>query len=194
MNATMSVSLIWLFAMLASAAHSAPVRRARHALVAGLAAYFTAFGLALQFAPQPNWIGVVIGVIAIWRLIAGPMPRGGNGLAGATAGLGAALAAAGGLPWQLAAGLGGLMLVCAVVMQRFLTRVEAIPREQVLVMTAIGAPLTGLASDLAYGWHSAVTLNHATVEKTANALPEWVLIIIGLALLAGLIRGAWVQK
>ena len=67
---------------------------------------------ALQLGPQPNWIGVLVSLAASWRLIAGPLPRVGALIAGACAGLAAALQIGGGIAiWPAAAVTGGALAI-----------------------------------------------------------------------------------
>lgn len=192
MMVSLSVSLLWLLAMLAAAVHVQDAgRTVGNALRAGLA-FIVVLPFASWFSPQPNWVGVLIALGAFWRLIAGPLPRVGGLLAGASVGLAAALQIEGGIaPW-LAASVTALGLACG-----FLWGGKPVvggPREGVLVAVAIATPPVGLLNDLLFGWHSATMLSRDGIEVAAPAPPAWAIGITGLALAAGLLRGLWVKR
>jgi hypothetical protein len=188
-----SVSIIWLLAMLAAAAHlQDSARNARNGLAAA-AAFMVIVLPAVWLSPQPNWIGVLLGIGASWRLIVGPLPRFGSALAGASAALAAALQIAGGVsPWL------ALSVTAAGLAVAFLWRGGLVAngslREVVLVLDAFGLPLAGLTGDLLFGWASASMLNVGAAHPVAPEPPLWALAIVGAAILAGLIRGAWIKR
>jgi hypothetical protein len=194
MTPALSVSLIWLLAMLAAAAHMAPARLAPAELARAVIAFALIFWVVPYLSPQPNWVGVLVGVAAFWRLIAGPMPRIGPVLAGSCAALAAALQVAGGIPYWLAAALGfAALLVAGLVLGRVPIRRIAF-REHVLIVSALGAPTIGLAGDVAYGWHSAAVLNRAAAPLASVSPPIWAIIILVLAVVAGAVRGLWIRR
>jgi len=192
MMLSFSVSLIWLLAMLAAAAlvHDA-ARSARTMLPMGLA-FFAILAVALWFSPQPNWVGVLIGVIAIWRLVSGSFPRAGGLLGGVCAGLAAALQVAGGVPLGIAGGLAAGALAIAAALPRAPAGRD-MTREIMVIVAALAVPVIGLAADLVYGWHSAAVLNHG-VAVTSASPPGWAIGIVTLALVAGLIKGLWARR
>lgn len=192
MMLSFSVSLMWLLAMLAAAAlaHDAP-RSARAMLPMGLA-FLAVLAVALRFSPQPNWVGVLIGIITIWRLVGGSFPRAGGLLAGMCAGLAAALQVAGGVPLWIAGGLAAGALAIAAALPRMRARRD-MTREILVVVAALATPVIGLAADLVYGWHSAAVLNRGAVVATTSP-PAWAIGIVALALVAGLIRGIWARR
>lgn len=194
MSPALSVSLIWLLAMLSAAAHMAPARLAPAELARAVGAYALMFWAASFVSPQPNWVGVLIGIAAFWRLIAGPMSRTGPLIAGACAGLAAALQAAGGLPFWSSAGLGFFALLGAGLVLGRAPEGRITFREHVLVAAALATPAIGLAADVAYGWQSAAILNRAAQQTTALMPPLWAMTIIALAIAAGAIRGLWVRR
>ncbi|MEJ2411157.1 MAG: hypothetical protein P8Y48_18140 [Novosphingobium sp.] len=194
MTPALSVSLIWLLAMLACAAHMAPARLAPSELARAVGAYGLTFAAASFLSPQPNWVGVLIGIAAFWRLISGPMVRIGPGIAGACAALAAALQWSGGLPYWTSAALGVAALLCAGLVLGRVPEGRVSFREHVLVMAALAAPAIGLWADVAYGWQSATVLNRAAQPVAALTPPVWTIIILVLALAAGVIRGIWVRR
>ncbi|HWJ69207.1 MAG TPA: hypothetical protein VNS79_04060 [Sphingobium sp.] len=187
-----AVSLMWLLAMLAAAAlvHDA-ARSARALLPMGLAFLVTS-AVALWFSPQPNWVGVLIGIIAIWRLVGGPFARVGGLLGGVCAGLAAALQVAGGVPLGVAGGLAAGALVIAAALPRAPAGRD-MTREIMVIVAALAIPVIGLAADLVYGWHSAAVLNRGAAVATTSP-PLWAIGIVALALVAGLIRGLWARR
>ena len=193
MNPVLVVSSLWLFAMLAAVAYFRHVERK----VAGLATALVAFGVAmadaLMLAPQPNWVGVLIGLAAFWRLIAGRL-RADALLAGSGAGLVAALQVAAGLsPW-LALALGLAALVAAALVAWTMAQGGGAIGDIALLCAALAAPAIGLAADVAYGWHSARALNQQVVAQAAPAAPAWAIGLLLLAFAAGVIRGAWTRR
>jgi len=191
MMLSFSVSLIWLLAMLAAAAFVHDSGRGAIGVLRMALAFPVTLAVALWLSPQPNWVGVLIGVMAIWRLIAGPFGRVGGLLGGVCAGLAAALQVAGGVPLWIAAALaaGALALVA------WLPRGSAnrdLPREMMVVI-ALAVPLAGLAGDLVYGWHSAAVLNRGASAPSVPP-PAWAIAIAALALVAGAIRGIWIKR
>ncbi|BAV65919.1 hypothetical protein [Sphingobium cloacae] len=194
MNPALSISLLWLLAMLGAAAHMTPARLARADWARALAAYASAFWIATILSPQPNWIGLLIGTAAFWRLIAGPAGRSGSVVAGGSAALAAALQMAGGVPLWIAAAL-GLAALCAAGLARGGAGEGGVAlREHVLVVVALASPAIGLAADAAYGWQSAVMLNRTVQPAAVPAPPVWAIAILVLAGAAGVIRGFWVRR
>ena len=194
MSPALSVSLIWLLAMLSAAAHMAPVRLTLVELARAAGAYALTFWAASLVSPQPNWVGVIIGIASFWRLIAGPMVWMGPLVAGACAALAAALHAAGGLPFWPSAALGIFALLGGGFMLGRAPGGRMVLREHVLVATALATPAIGLAADIAYGWQSAAILNRAAQPAAALMPPLWAMTIIVLAITAGAIRGLWARR
>lgn len=189
MTPVLVVSLLWLLAMLAATAHFGPAERRVAGVASALAAFCVAMGGALLLSPQPNWVGVLIGLAAFWRLIAG-RPRGGAFLAGAGAGLVAALQMAAGLdPW-LALTLACVALLAAARAAWTMAPGGAEVGEAVLLCVAFAAPAIGLAADIAFGWQSAAVLNQQSAAQALPGAPVWAIAIVLLALVAGVIRGA----
>ena len=190
---SLSVSLIWLLAMLGAAAHLRDSdRTAVNALWVG-AIFAVTMLLANWLSPQPNWIGVLIGIAAMWRLIAGPQPRAALAVAGASGGMAGALAMAGGIPAVPAAGV-TLAALLAAVLLREKRRASGFRQEALLIPVALAAPLIGLAGDLVFGWHSASMLSGEAGALDAASPPDWAIAIVGAALLAGLVRGIWIKR
>lgn len=190
---SLSVSIIWLLAMLAAAAHVQDARRSLGSGIATALSFMAVAPVAVWLSPQPNWVGVLLGVGASWRLIAGPLPRAGGPLAGASAALAAALQIAGGVsPW-LALPVAAMALMIA-----FLWRAGSGAndnlREIVLVTAALGFPIAGLAGDLIFGWASASMLNVGAMQPVAPEPPLWALAVVGLAVVAGVVRGIWIKR
>jgi hypothetical protein len=191
MIVSLSVSLLWLLALLASAVHVRDGGRTRANALRVLVAFGLVVLVAGWFSPQPNWVAVLLALGAVWRLIVGPMARAGGVLAGASAGLAAALQVAGGVALWLAVAVRAVALGLA-----FLSAGKAarggVPGK-VLVAVALAIPPVGLANDLLFGWHSATMLRDA--GKIATPVPPaWALGIVGLALAAGLLRGIWIRR
>lgn len=191
---SLSVSLIWLLAVIAAAIHARDCPRRLAGAFWALGAFIVTLALAMMLSPQPNWIGVLVGVGAFWRLIAGPLPRAGPLLGGASAALAAALAIAGGVSLWLSGPLtlAAFALALGLRGERSAARIREL--EIVLVVTALGAPALGLASDLVFGWHSATMLKRDAIAVIASAPPAWTLAIVGFAIVAGLLRGIWIRR
>jgi hypothetical protein len=183
---SLSVSLIWLLAVIAAAIHARDCPRRLAGAFWALGAFIVTLALAMMLSPQPNWIGVLVGVGAFWRLIAGPLPRAGPLLGGASAALAAALAIAGGVSLWLAGPLtlAAFALALGLRGERSAARIREL--EIVLVVTALCAP--------ALGRHSATMLQRDAIAVVAPAPPAWTLAIVGFALVAGLLRGIWIRR
>lgn len=193
MMLSLSVSLIWLLALLAASAHVQQGEKDIPELVQAGLAFVVVLVVALDFAPQPNWIGVLVGLSAMWQLIGGPLPRVSPLLGGACAGLAAALQVAAGLSFWVAAPLAAIALLAAVAaLGRPSARAGL--RDMVLIVTALATPALGLGGDLVYGWHSAAMLNRGTVAPHEISTPAWALAIVIVALLAGALRGIWKNR
>lgn len=191
---SLSVSLIWLLAMLAAAIHARDCARGPLGAAWAAGAFLATVAIAMLLSPQPNWIGVLVGIGSFWRLIAGPLPRAGLILSGVSAGLAAALVIAGGIsPW-LAAPLTGAVFALAFALRDAPDAARARELEIALVAVALAAPALGLAGDLVFGWHSATMLNRDATAAIAPAPPPWTLAIVGFALLAGIFRGIWIRR
>lgn len=161
----------------------------RNAVSAALA-FAVVTPLALWLSPQPNWVAVLIAAGAFWRLIAGPLPRIGGILAGASAGLVAALQVAGGVTAWLAVPVTALGLACSYVWSGHVGRFG----DRALLAVALATPPIGLANDILFGWQSATMLGRDGVEAAAPSPPAWAIGIVGLALAAGIFRGLWVRR
>lgn len=193
MMLSIAVSLIWLLALLAASTHVQPGSRKPAALLAMAVVFALALPLALRLSPQPNWIGVLIGLTAMWQLVGGPLRRAGNLLGAVCAALAAALQIAGGVPLWLAASLAGAGLIVALVAVPRQAKQGGV-RDMLLIAVALGAPAIGLAADLVYGWHSAAMLNLGAVARADVATPAWAIAIVVLALLGGALRGIWKRR
>ena len=188
-----SVSLIWLFAMLAATVHLGDCKPGLRSAVGTVLAFVSIYAAALWFSPQPNWIGVLIGLGAFWRLIAGPLPRAGMVLAGASAGLAASLQIAGGIsPW-LVLPVTAVALALAFLLGRPRTEQGSL-REKALILVASAAPLVGLASDMIFGWQSATMLSRDAVAAATVETPGWTIAIVAVAVVAGLAKGIWIKR
>lgn len=187
-------SALWLLAMLAAAAHLRDARRGVGSALPAAAAFGAVLALSLGLLPpQPNAVGVLLGGAAAWRLLARPWPRAGAAWAGACAALAAGLLVAGGqAPW-LAIALTAVALL-AVLGWRPVAPSAGRPQAVLLLLVALAAPLLGLSPDLLYGWHSALALSQAAAPVAALSPPAWSLLILALALVAGLIRGMWTVR
>lgn len=190
---SIAVSLIWLLAMLACAAHCRDGGRTVRAALAGAAAFAASLTLADWLSPQPNWIAVLIAIGAGWRVIVGPSARIAPILAGASAGLAAALAIAAGISAWAAVALTGVALAAAFAAQGKGGAPDT-RHERVLVLVALAMPPAGLAADFLYGWQSAAMLGRDAIEVAAPSPPVWALAVVGLALLAGIANGARIRK
>lgn len=188
-----SVSLIWLLAMLVAAVALQDSGRSLRSALMAILAFAAALAGALQLNPQPNWIGVLVSLAASWRLIAGPLPRVGALIAGACAGLAAALQIGGGIAiWPAAAVTGGALAIAFLLARPGQGNGQL--RGHALILAALGAPLAGLLGDLLYGWQSATVLSQEAAQSAAPAPPAWAIAIVGLALAAGLLRGMWIRR
>lgn len=194
MTPVLSVSLIWLFTMLAAVAHMAAGRRNLSGFAGAVGVYAVTFAAAAFVSPQPNWVGVLIGIAAFWRLIAGPMARTGPIIAGSSAALAAALQMMGGLSLSIAAPLGFAALFGARLVVGHTSDGRTAIREDVLIVAALATPVVGLAADFAYGWQSAALLNREAEQVGALMPPIWTIAILTLALTAGVIKGLWARR
>ncbi len=193
MTVSFSVSILWLLAMLAAAAHVQDSGRTPGNAVAATAAFVLTLAAALWLSPQPNWVGVLLALGVFWRLIAGPLPRVGAALGGASAGLVAALQVAGGVALWLAAAVTFVGLACGFAWGGS-ERGGVKQRESVLVAVALVVLPFGLMADLVFGWQSATVLGHGASDLIAPMPPIWTIIILGAALLLGLVKGFWVRR
>lgn len=193
MMISLSVSFLWLLALAAAAVHAQDGGRTLGNGLRMAVAFALVLPAALWLSPQPNWIGVLLALGVFWRLITGSLPRVGGVLGGASAALATALQiAAGAVPW-LAVGLTVVALVCAFAwggnrdggMRR---------REALLVGIAILLPPVALLGDILFGWQSAAVLGQGAADLSAPAPPAWAIAVLGLALLAGLLKGLWVRR
>lgn len=192
MMLSFAVSLIWLLAMLAAAVFVHDAARSWRAMLAAALAFLVTLTVSLWLSPQPNWVGVLVGLVAIWRLVSGPFSRAGGALGGVCAGLAAALQVAGGLPLGIAGCLAaGGLAIAAILPRRPAGR--DMTRELMVIVVALAVPVIGLAADLVYGWHSAAVLNQGVAVASA-APPGWAMAIVAVALVAGLIRGIWARR
>lgn len=191
MMLSFTVAAIWLLAMLAAAAHLPDSRRRSMSLGVAVTAFVAVLPAAIWLSPQPNWIGILIGLGTSWRLIAGPLPRAGSVLAGSSAALAAALQVSGGISAWLAISVAAAALLAAFAWAG--RSRDRTMRELMLVVAALGAPLAGLVGDLLFGWQSASMLNRG-IAVASPAPPTWAVAIVGLALMAGLLRGYWIKR
>jgi hypothetical protein len=183
-------SAVWLFALLTGVSLCrASVRRPGEiAAVVGSAAVLllAAYGLKAR----PEWVGVVVGVIAVWRLIGRPSPLADNLMSGACLGLAGALYVAQGVQPALAVAL----TVATFGVALWLASAVKDWRGWGLALAALAAPVAGLLPALAFGWRSAQVLNRAAAESAVRPIPWWTLGWVGLALAAGVVRGLWVRR
>ncbi|AKH42870.1 hypothetical protein FHS61_000643 [Altererythrobacter atlanticus] len=186
---SLSVSIIWLLAMLGAAVHGRDSAIGMAGLIRAGAAFAIILPLALWLSPQPNWVAVLVGITAAWRLIAGRSAAAGPFRAGATAALAASLAAAAGISPYIAAALTVLALALALLLRSREPDPDGSPRELLLVVVALATPLVGLLADMLFGWQSAAMLNREAIEINAPSPPAWAVGITALALLAGLVKG-----
>lgn len=189
MNVTAVISPLWFLAMLAAVALSGAVRWRPGDMLAVLFAGAAVTGGALWLRAQPGGLGIVIGVIAVWRLVGGPSALADRLMCGACAGLAAALHAGHGVHPALAAGLSLAVLVAG----RALVRPGPTLRGAGLALAGFVAPAAGLLPDVVAGWRNAETFNRA-VGGPVRPIPTWALVWLGLALAAGLVRGLWVRR
>jgi hypothetical protein len=187
-----AVSVLWLLALVAGFVLFRDCGLSLRTCCAAGAALAIAFGLGIALSPQPNWIGVLVAVIAFWRLIGGAAPRSAPWLAGCCAGLAAALQAGAGVPVWQAGGITTAALALAMVAGR--AGRSGLAGEWALVVVALAAPVFALAADLSYGWQSAAVLNTQVVRVDAPPPPLWAWIVAGLSLTAGLAIGAWRKR
>ncbi len=193
MMLSLSISLIWLLALLAASAHVQQGEKDVAELVQGGLVFALVLAGALFLSPQPNWIGVLVGLTAMWQLIGGPLPRMSAVLGAVCAGLAAALQVAAGLSFWIAVPLAaGALVAGGAVLARSTARNGL--RDMVFIVTALATPAIGLAGDLVYGWHSAAVLNRGVVAQHDVPTPAWAVVIVALALLAGALRGIWKQR
>jgi hypothetical protein len=190
MMLSLSVSLIWLLALLAASAHVQRGSRGATRLLTLALGFGATLLLARFLSPQPNWVGVIVGVTAMWQLIGGPLPRIGNLLGAVCAGLAASLQVAGGVPLWLAGPLAAAALFGAALLLRPGSARSGVT-DVVLIVVALAAPVVGLAGDLVYGWQSASVLGGMTLPSVKVSTPGWAIGIVVLALLAGALRGIW---
>jgi len=193
MTVSFSVSALWLLAMLAAVAHLRDSGRTLGNALAAALAFGAALAAALWFSPQPNWIAALIALGVFWRLIVGPLPRVGAMLGGASAGLVAALQVAGGVPLWLSAGVTFAALACGFARGGG-ARGGVRQREMVLTAVALLVLPVGLLADLVFGWQSARVLGHGAADLIAPLPPIWTIVILGAALLVGLVKGFWVRR
>ncbi|RIV85493.1 hypothetical protein D2V17_10385 [Aurantiacibacter xanthus] len=188
-----TIPLIWLLALLAAAIHLRDGGRTVRSALWAAAGFALVLPAALWLAPQPNWIAVLVTIGAMARLIAGGGKRSGPLLAGISAGLAASLVAAAGIePWPAA------MVTFAALLAAFGLQsgsARASPRdEHLLVGVALMLPVVGLSGDLIYGWQAAGMLGEGAKAAGALEPPVWALAIVGLAIVAGLVRGLWASR
>jgi len=193
MMLSLSVSLIWLLALLAAGAHVQLGRKSAAALGGMMVVFAAVLMVGVWLSPQPNWIGVLVGLTAMWQLIGGPFDRAGNFLGAVCAALAAALQISGGVPVWLAAPLAAAALLAAA----FALNGRPVGggfRDIVLIGTALAAPVIGLAGDIVYGWQSAGALNRSETAMPDVSMPVWTISIVALALLGGVLRGIWKKQ
>ena len=186
---SLSVSLIWLLAMLAAAVHVRDAESTAKPFALLAAAFTVVLPLAIWLSPQPNWVAVLVTILAIWRLIGGRSARLGPVVAGITAALAASLLVAAGLSLTIAAAVTAIALLAAFLLRGREPGRDGSAHELVLVLVALAMPVVGLFGDLLFGWQSATMLSSAAVELDTPAPPVWSIGIAVLAVLAGLFKG-----
>ncbi|MEN7538482.1 hypothetical protein [Aurantiacibacter flavus] len=190
---SIAVSLIWMLALIAAAMHLRDGGRTLSSALWAALGFALILPCALWLSPQPNWIAVLVTMGAIWRLIADGGSRLGPLLAGASAGLAAALVATAGIQTWIAGSLSAAALIVAFTLQT--GRGSAKWRdEQLMIAVALILPVIGLSGDIVYGWQSAGMLGEGSASGASVDPPLWALAIVGLALAAGLVRGIWTSK
>ncbi len=183
------VSIVWFLAMLGAAVLVRDAGRAvATTLWAGIG-FVGTFPLALWLSPQPNWIGVLVGVVAMWRVIGGASARFAPILSGSISGLAASLMVAAGAPSTASVAVTVAVLLLASVLRPAAAGGAVATREHVLALIALATPLVGLLADMLFGWQSAAVLNQQEIEINAPSVPAWGLAIVGLALVVGVVRG-----
>lgn len=187
--AVVSVSALWLFALLAAFAFYRDTGLYWRGFAAGGGGLALGVVTGTLLNAQPNWVGALIGLIAFWRLIAGPSRRAAPWLGGLGAGLVAALQANAGVLFWPAVAVTGVALFLAMMLSRGNAANHA--HEALLGIVALAAPAVGLSADLIYGWQSAAVLNLDLAAGRAPPPPGWAIAIVGLAFMAGLLKGAW---
>ena len=183
-------SAVWLFALLAavSLCRASWRRPGEIAAVVGSAAVMLLAAWWLK--ARPEWVGVVVSVVAVWRLVGRPSALADNLMSGVCLGLAGALYLAQGVQPALAGGLTAATFGVAL----WLASAVKEWRGWGLAFAALAAPVAGLSPALAFGWRSAEVLNRAAAESVVRPSPWWTLMWVGLALAAGVVRGLWVRR
>lgn len=181
-----ATAAVWFCALLAAVVVSKQTRPLSSAFTFGLVA-----AVASQLRPEPGWIGLLVALIAGWQLVWPSSPRAGPVLAGALAGMAAALHIGAGVAPALASLAAAGALVAGLVLVR--GRALGDRTNASLAISALGALVLGFAPEVASGWQSAQALSQAAATSggTPAAIPLFVLLLILAALAAGIARGAF---
>ena len=133
--------------------------------------------------PDPAWAGLLVGVMAALGL-ARPQQRTLLALgAGVFGGLWASFLRAQGAPSFVAWAIAAALLGIAVVASRRPDFAGQSIREEALLLICCFGLVVALAPELVAGWHSAATLNAASVPS--RAIEGWVLLVGAASVAAG---------
>lgn len=147
--------------------------------------------LSSVFAPTSGWIGLLVGLIAGWRLLWKPSVKIDGASAGAMVGMAVALHLGHEvhLPVALIVAVGSLIAGLLLAGRSALTG----PGGSCLAIVALAAPAIGLAPEVASGWRSVQGLSGSAAGPISApaVMPLYVLLLIGAALIAGILRGTF---
>ena len=186
-----AVSSVWLLAVMTAIILCSRLSSVG-AVLAVLASGLATLTALLLLVPRTDGIGFMTALVAGWRLVRPGRPAADRILAGICAGAAAALYAGSGISTVPASVLTfGVVGLAWWVSAR--PRFAPLPREPMLCLVALAAPVIGLTPDFVEGWHSAGLLNQPAT-LISQGLPAWTLALGGLALLAGACRGIWSRR
>lgn len=193
LSPTPVVSAIWLLCIFTAAA----LPRSGQGLHYGalLAGFAVAGAFAFGLAPASGGIGLLAGAVALWQLLSPSSGRWPDALAGVLGGLGVFLHALLGAP-VAAAAVPALLLT---LLARHLVQADprfapADMRTQALLGASLVSPVLAAWPALIEGWHSARALNQPLQEAQDPSMPGWVWPVVGLAMVAGIVRGLMVRR
>jgi hypothetical protein len=188
------VSIIWLCGMVLAALFMRDSRFSARTMGIGALVYAAALPLSLLLSPQPNWVGVLLLLIALWRVAKGARQTRDVMLAALCAALVSSLQIAGGLSHEVAVIVAVFGLICGAILPRGGGAVASADMATGRIMAAaLLAFFAGMASDFLYGWNAALVIM-AKDSAPIAALPSWTVGIIMLALVAGMIRGMMAKR